>query len=89
MTKEFTFQPHGTCSTEMTFLIDTDNDTILDFKVKGGCPGNLSGIRRLIIGMNAKDVAEKLKGVQCGFKPTSCPDQLSKALFAYLSSKTL
>ncbi len=87
MVKEFTYQPHGTCSSMMSLKIDDETDTILDFQVKGGCPGNLQGIRRLIIGMNASDVAEKLKGVQCGFKPTSCPDQLSKALFAYLASK--
>lgn len=87
MIKEFTYQPHGTCSSMMSLKIDDETDTIVDFGVKGGCPGNLQGIRRLIIGMKAGDVAEKLKGVQCGFKPTSCPDQLSKALSAYLASK--
>ncbi len=87
MIKEFTYRPHGTCSSLMTFKIDDETDKIVDFTVKGGCPGNLSGIRKLIIGMDAKDVAEKLSGVTCGPKSTSCPDQLSKALESYLSNK--
>lgn len=87
MEKEFSYHPHGTCSSLMTFKVDTDNDTILDFTVKGGCPGNLAGIRKLIIGMNINDVIDKLQGVTCGFKPTSCPDQLAKALKEYLAQK--
>ena len=87
MIKEFTYEPHGTCSSLMTIKVDEDTNKIVDFAVKGGCPGNLAGIRKLIIGMDAKEVANKLSGVRCGFKPTSCPDQLSKSLEAYLSSK--
>lgn len=83
MIDTFTFQPKGTCSTRMVLKINHDTDVIEDFEVVGGCPGNLSGIRRLIIGMNAKDVAGKLSGTTCRSKPTSCPDQLSKAIKAY------
>ena len=46
----------------------------------GGCSGNLQGISRLVVGMPAREVVEKLRGIRCGMKPTSCPDQLSKAL---------
>ena len=48
--------------------------------IKGGCPGNLLGISRIVIGMKAEDVIERFRGTRCGFKSTSCPDQLSYAL---------
>lgn len=86
MVKEFSYVPKGTCSKMMKFKID-ENNTILDFEVVGGCPGNLQGIKRLIIGMNAKEVSDKLKGVLCGFKSTSCPDQLANALAEYLQNE--
>ena len=69
----------------MTFTLD--DDIIKDFEVVGGCNGNLKGIRSLIIGMKAEDVIAKLKGIKCGYKSTSCPDQLSIGLEEYLSSK--
>jgi uncharacterized protein (TIGR03905 family) len=87
MTDTFTYLPKGTCSRKMTFVIDHDTDEIVDFHVEGGCSGNLSGLRNLIIGMNARDVARKLAGTTCGIKPTSCPDQLSKALMSYFDEK--
>ncbi len=89
MIDTFTYYPKGTCSAKMTLKIDRDTLTITDFEVVGGCPGNLSGIRRLIIGMNAKEVAEKLSGTTCGVKKTSCPDQLSKAIEGYLQERGL
>jgi uncharacterized protein (TIGR03905 family) len=67
--------------------IDDEKDVITDFNVVGGCSGNLAGIRRLIIGMSVIDVANKLAGTTCGFKNTSCPDQLSLALKSYLARK--
>ena len=82
--KTFTYCPEGTCSVRMDFSIDEKSDVIEDFRVVGGCPGNLAGIRRLIIGLKAEDVAKKLEGVTCGQKDTFCPDQLSKALKQYL-----
>ena len=82
MIKEFTYEPHGTCSSLMTIKVDEDTNKIVDFAVKGGCPGNLAGIRKLIIGMDAKEVISRLEGIRCGVKPTSCPDQLARALKA-------
>lgn len=87
MVKTYTYYPHGTCSAKMEISIDTENDVITDFSVLGGCPGNLQGIKRLIIGMKAQDVASKLEGVTCGPKKTSCPDQLAKALEQYLKEE--
>ena len=66
------------------FEID-DNGLIRNVVFTGGCNGNLSGISKLIRGMKAEEVIEKLEGTRCGFKDTSCPDQLSKALRAALA----
>ena len=78
MTNKFTFYPQGVCS--MMIEIELDGDVIKDVVFTGGCNGNLSGISKLIKGMKAEDVIERLEGTTCGFKDTSCPDQLSKAL---------
>ena len=83
---EFVYIPNGVCSTEMTFIID-ENDIIQDLKVVGGCNGNLKGIRELIKGMKIDDVIQKLSGITCGYKGTSCPDQIAKALKEYKLSK--
>lgn len=64
----------------MMIEIELDGDTIKDVVFTGGCNGNLNGISKLIKGMKAEEVIEKLEGTRCGFKDTSCPDQLSKAL---------
>ncbi|MBR3126330.1 MAG: TIGR03905 family TSCPD domain-containing protein [Mogibacterium sp.] len=74
----FTFYPEGVCS--MMIEIELDGDVIKDVVFTGGCNGNLSGISKLIKGMKAEEVIGKLEGTRCGFKDTSCPDQLSKAL---------
>ena len=78
MAKMFTFYPEGVCS--MMIEIELDGDTIKDVVFTGGCNGNLSGISKLIKGMKAEEVIEKLEGTRCGLNDTSCPDQLSKAL---------
>ena len=83
MADKFTFYPEGVCS--MMIEIELDGDTIKDVVFTGGCNGNLSGISKLIRGMKAEEVIEKLEGTRCGFKDTSCPDQLSKALRAALA----
>ncbi len=83
----FKYKPEGVCSQEM--IIDIENNIIKDLKVIGGCPGNLQGISKLVIGMNIDEVIEKLKGIKCGFRPTSCPDQLSKALEEYKKSNEI
>lgn len=78
MAKMFTFYPEGVCS--IMIEIELDGEIIKEVVFTGGCNGNLSGISKLIKGMNAEEVIEKLEGTRCGFKDTSCPDQLSKAL---------
>ncbi|MDR1773721.1 MAG: TIGR03905 family TSCPD domain-containing protein [Clostridioides sp.] len=73
------YKPSGVCCREIKFEID-DNGVITDVDFVGGCAGNLLGLRSLVIGQKAEDVQEKLQGIQCGSKGTSCPDQFSKAL---------
>ena len=78
MTTKLTYYPQGVCS--MMIEIELDGDIIKDVVFTGGCNGNLNGISKLITGMRAEDVIEKLAGTRCGVNKTSCPDQLSKAL---------
>ena len=85
MKNMFTFYPEGTCS--MMIEIELDGDVIKDVVFTGGCNGNLNGISKLVTGMKAEDVISKLEGTKCGFKDTSCPDQLSKALRAALAAQ--
>ncbi len=73
-----TYRPKGVCS--QLFEIDVEDGCIEKVEVKGGCDGNLQGISRLLVGMKVEDAAERLAGIRCGYKSTSCPDQLSKAL---------
>ena len=73
----------------MMIEIELDGETIKDVIFTGGCNGNLSGISKLIKGMNAREVIEKLEGTRCGVNETSCPDQLSKALRQALDSADL
>ena len=75
----YSFQPRGVCSQAMRVEVD-DQGIIQKLEVLGGCSGNLQGISRLIVGMRAEDAIAKMEGVKCGFKDTSCPDQLSIAL---------
>jgi uncharacterized protein (TIGR03905 family) len=85
MKKYFTFYPEGTCS--QMIEIELEGDTVKDVVFTGGCNGNLNGISKLIKGMKAQDVIERLEGTTCGFKNTSCPDQLSKALRAAMEAQ--
>ena len=75
------YSPKGVCSSKMIFTID--NNIIKDMKVIGGCPGNLLGIKSLCVGKDIDEIIDKLKGIRCGFKPTSCPDQIATALLQY------
>lgn len=74
----YTYIPRGTCSRKMT--VDVENGIIKDVKIEGGCNGNLQGISNLVRGMKVQDAIDKMKGIRCGFKSTSCPDQLAIAL---------
>ena len=73
----------GVCSRQISVEI-SDDGIIESVKFIGGCKGNTAGISALVKGMNARDVISRVENIRCGFKPTSCPDQLSKALKAML-----
>ena len=81
MTKIIQYKTEGTCCQLMQVKIN--EDIIEDVDFLGGCQGNLKGIKNLVNGMKLDDVIEKLQGIQCGAKPTSCPDQLAKCLCEY------
>ena len=76
---KYTYYTQGTCSSQIDFEIDEDG-IVQDVQFYGGCHGNLQGISILVRGMKADEVINKLKGVRCGYKNTSCPDQLANAL---------
>ncbi|MDO4974332.1 MAG: TIGR03905 family TSCPD domain-containing protein [Eubacteriales bacterium] len=76
----YTYRPRGVCSQLME--IETENNVVTDFRVFGGCSGNLQGIARLVVGMDVDEVIARLDGIRCGSKATSCPDQLAQALKA-------
>ena len=73
-----TYRTSGTCSRAITF--DLEDGKISNVEFQGGCNGNLKGVAALVEGMEAAEAIKRLKGITCGFKSTSCPDQLSKAL---------
>lgn len=74
----FSFRPKGVCAQNMD--IEIEDGKIVSLKVMGGCNGNLQGISRLVEGMEVDEVIRRLEGLSCGFKNTSCPDQLACAL---------
>ena len=74
----YTYRPKGVCAQRMT--IELEDGIVKNVEVLGGCNGNLQGISVLVRGMKAEDAIERMRGIRCGFKSTSCPDQLAKAL---------
>ncbi len=74
----YNFTPRGVCSKAME--IEVEEDTIKKVKIIGGCAGNTVGVSRLVEGMKIDEAIKRLKGIPCGSKGTSCPDQLSIAL---------
>ena len=78
---EFNFRPRGVCSQMMD--IEIEDNKLVRLKVMGGCSGNLQGISKLVVGMDVDEVISRLEGIRCGFKSTSCPDQLAQALKMY------
>ena len=74
----YEFRPEGVCAQAMA--VEVEDGVIREFQVLGGCSGNLQGISALIKGQKAEDVIDRLEGIKCGRKPTSCPDQLAIAL---------
>lgn len=73
-----TYTPREVCARKMT--IEVEGDTVRSLEITGGCPGNLEAISRLVTGMKVEDVIDRLRGIPCGLKATSCPDQLARAL---------
>ena len=78
MKKHIEYKTKGTCS--RAIIIDIEDGVITDCSFVGGCPGNTTGVASLVKGMKAEEVIEKVKGVKCGLKSTSCPDQLAIAI---------
>jgi uncharacterized protein (TIGR03905 family) len=74
----YNYKTRGTCSRSISF--EVDGGTVKNVRFEGGCNGNLKGIAALVEGMEIDDVIEKVEGIRCGFKSTSCPDQLAQAL---------
>ena len=72
------YTPRGTCS--RAFQIEVEEGVIQSVQVTGGCDGNLKGLSSLLKGMKAEEAIGRLEGIRCGPKPTSCPDQLAKAI---------
>ncbi len=83
---EFTYKPKGVCSKLME--LDIEGGKIKSLKVTDGCSGNLQGIARLVAGMDVDEAISLMEGVRCGYKSTSCPDQLAQALKEYKASQT-
>lgn len=75
---KLTYKPKGVCSRLME--VETEDGKITKVEVTGGCSGNLQGISKLVVGMDVNEAISRLEGIKCGFKPTSCPDQLAQAL---------
>lgn len=75
---EYTYKTSGTCSREIHF--EVENGKVKNVRFVGGCNGNLQGIGALVEGMNVDDIIARIDGISCGGRPTSCPDQLAKAL---------
>lgn len=75
---KYEYRTSGTCS--RSIYIDVEDGIVKDVEFYGGCNGNLKGIAALVKGMKVEDVIEKVKGIKCGVKGTSCPDQLACAL---------
>lgn len=74
----YQYKPVGVCSQNIT--IELDGDTVKSVQFLGGCSGNTQGVGALVAGMKAEEAIERLRGIKCGFRPTSCPDQLAIAL---------
>ncbi len=74
----YTYRTRGTCSQQIE--VELDGDVIKKVRFYGGCNGNTQGVARLAEGRRVEDVVETLSGIRCGLRPTSCPDQLARAL---------
>ena len=82
---KITYKTSGVCSRSID--IEIENNVITSAKYTGGCSGNTQGVAALVVGMSVDEAITRLSGIKCGFKTTSCPDQLAKALEEYKASK--
>ena len=80
MIKHITYTTQGVCSRQIDIDIDTETNVILKVTFTGGCSGNTQGVAALVKGMTVAEAISRLEGIKCGPRPTSCPDQLAKAL---------
>lgn len=83
--EKISYIPRGVCSRKID--IEIENGIIRSVKYTGGCAGNTQGVAALIAGMSVDEAIERLSGIRCGFKSTSCPDQLATALKEYKEQK--
>lgn len=74
----YSYKPHGVCARGLSFEIE--DNIVKNIEFMGGCSGNTQGVAALAEGMDANELIERLGGIRCGFKSTSCPDQLAKAV---------
>lgn len=81
------YKTSGVCSKEISFEIEEGTNVVKEVKFVGGCAGNTSGLSQLVIGMPVDEVIHRLEGIPCGYRTTSCPDQLAKALKKWRSLK--
>ncbi|MBP3427836.1 MAG: TIGR03905 family TSCPD domain-containing protein [Clostridia bacterium] len=80
----YTYKTRGVCSRAINFEIE--NSVITDCRFEGGCSGNTQGVAALVVGMTVEEAVRRLKGIKCGMRPTSCPDQLAIALSEHLEA---
>lgn len=80
-----TYVPSGVCARKIDFLVE--DGIVKSIQFQSGCPGNLQGVSRLAEGMKVEEVISRLRGIKCGDKQTSCPDQLAQALAAFKNSR--
>ena len=85
MAEHISYTPKLVCSRKID--IDLEDGIITAVKFTGGCAGNTQGVAKLLVGMKVEDAISRLEGIRCGFKPTSCPDQLAQALIQHTSAK--
>ena len=83
--EHITHQTSGVCSRQID--LDIENGIIIDARFTGGCSGNTQGVAALVVGMTVEEAIKRLRGIKCGMRPTSCPDQLAIALEKHIASK--
>lgn len=83
----YSYKTKGTCSVQIDF--DIEDNKLYNVKFLGGCNGNLKGISSLVEGQDVNDVVSRLKDIKCGYKNTSCPDQLATAVLEAINEKNI